>query len=205
MLVALGAAALGAAIQGAWVSAGDLHVSRPGVAGLAAAFAVLAWFARAGVPLPGRRLGLAAGGAAAVAVVLAGYVVQRGVNDDRYGGVDPTYDWVGAHAPSGTRIGLTGYFDFSSLAPAWPLTGRRLGNRLAYVGRIDGGRVEQYDSRQGWERAVRRGRYDLLLVARARSPFPGSADEPRWAADTPGWTAVAESPRFVLYRTGRSG
>ena len=202
-LVGLCAAALAGAIQGVWVAAGDLHVSRPAVAGVAAAFAALAafaWIARAGLPRPGRAPALAAAAAAAAAVVVAGYVVERKVNDDRYGGVDPTYDWVRAHAPSGTRIGLTGYFDFSSLAPAWPLTGRRLENRLAYVGRIDGGRVEQYGSRAAWERAVRRGRYDLLLVARARSPFPGGADEPRWAADTPGWSAVAESPSFVLYR-----
>jgi hypothetical protein len=143
---------------------------------------------------------IAMGAAASLAAVATvGYPLQRHYNDSRYARQDPTFAWIQRHADSGAKVGLAGSFDFSAVPPGWPMYGSRIGNRVAFVGRLQGGRLAQYTTAREWAKAVARGRYDLLLVFQSRPVIPTKADEPLWASRQR-FNVVARSPAFVLYR-----
>ena len=78
-----------------------------------------------------------------------------------------------------------------------PLFGPRFRNEVAYVGRMDVGTLVRYSRESSFLSAVRRGRYDLLLVGTAPSPF-GPPVAPTWARAT-GFRQVAASDRFILF------
>jgi hypothetical protein len=137
--------------------------------------------------------------AGAVVLVAAGYALQREVNRDRYAAGDATYAWIDRHR-SGHTIGLAGSWNFTGISPGWPMFGSRLGNRVFYVGRLHDGQLTQYHSRDQWLDALRRGRYDLVEIARNPPPPATSGGEPLWAAQA-GLPVVSESPRFELVRT----
>ena len=137
--------------------------------------------------------------AIALLICVGGYFLQRRFNDHRYLGIDPTYDYVLTHAGPGTRIALTGSLGFSGLSPAWPLYGSRLQNQVFYLGPLSGDHRTEYQSNSAWTAALRAGHYGMVLVARGKPIVPSAADEAAWAVRD-GLTAVASSPRFVLYR-----
>jgi hypothetical protein len=128
-----------------------------------------------------------------------GYDDQRRFNSRRYVHVEPQIDWVLAHAPAGHRIGVAGEFSGGDIAPIYPLFGPRLGNHVNYVGRIVHGMLQEYGDGDAFARALRRGRYQLLLVGRG---VPPKADTPtqRWALRAH-YAPIVTTERFRLYVT----
>jgi hypothetical protein len=152
---------------------------------------------------PGRRLVVAGVALAALVVVVAvGQVDQRRFNDDRYRGADPTIDWMLDHARSGHRIGVTGIWNAVLVGPTLPAFGPRFGNHVAYVGPIERGMLQYYEARQPFLAAVRRGRYDLMVVGRGFVPAAAPSREERWLRSA-GFTRVVEGERFTLMRPPR--
>ena len=153
------------------------------------------------------RVRAAAAAGLVLAVVLAGIGerAQRHFYRYRYAGLDAAVGWVIAHAPEGNRIAMAG--DWTAGAPGGlptpvlPLFGTRFRNDVAYLGRMEVGTLVRYSLESRFLSAVRRGRYDLLLVGTAPSPF-GPAVAPTWARAT-GFRQVAASDRFILFASPR--
>jgi hypothetical protein len=179
------------------VSGFDLRLT----AGLLAAAAVLVAVA---VPVARRLRGRGAqvaaaalaGAVVAAGAVAAGYHGQRRFNERRYLGIEPTFDWVAQRAPAGHRIGVDGEFATGLVSPNLPLFGPRLRNSVEYVGPLVEHMRQEYPTRQGLQAALRRGRYDLVLVGRGAIPRDGSPAE-RWTEQA-GYVPVARSYLDVL-------
>jgi hypothetical protein len=143
-------------------------------------------------------------GIAALALVGLGYARQREFNDGRYRGGEAVTAWVTRHAPSGHRIALAGSWSVRGRSPVWPSLGPRLANVVNYLGPTIHHQLREYAARADWTAAIRRGRYDLLIVGRggyAKScPVPGQlSDDDRWArAD--GFRPLVRTGRLTLYR-----
>lgn len=142
--------------------------------------------------------------AVVLTVVLAGFAVggralERRIDRHRYLGLDPTVDWIVAHAPSGHRVGLAGFWTGAEFAPPLAMLGPRLANHVAYVGPHVDGVLRIHRRRRPFLAALRRGRFDLVLVQRGLSrPGPVLREE-RWARSV-GYRPVAASPLLTLYR-----
>jgi hypothetical protein len=173
------------------------------VLALAAGAAVAAYALRGRLPKPRLRLlaacaaGLALAGAGAV-----GWREQRHFNEHRYRGVDATFDWLLAHAPSGRRVALAG--DWSNgVGPPFPMFGPRLRNQVAYNGPWEQRMLQRHRGPRPFLRALRNGRYDLLVVgrgflARPGAPPAGDVPEERWAR-AGGLRQVARSDTLTLF------
>jgi hypothetical protein len=135
-------------------------VALVGAAGLAA----LAWRRVRHRGDRGRWPVVAVAGAVLLVAGVAGRRLEQRYDDRRYRGIDPTIDWVRAHAPSGRNVGLTGDWDDNTAFPTLPYFGPRLGNRVAQIAPFERGLLTRYRSRGAFLRAVRRGRYDLVVV-----------------------------------------
>jgi hypothetical protein len=79
-----------------------------------------------------------------------------------------------------------------------PLFGPHLDNRVAYVGPVVDGMLQEYSSSRALRSALRRGRYDLLLVGRGVVPRDGSQAE-QWTRQA-GYEVVARSQLDLLLR-----
>ncbi|MEA2308243.1 MAG: hypothetical protein QOI65_529 [Thermoleophilaceae bacterium] len=174
-----------------------LHVVA-GVAVLAVGAAGAGWVLRR---LGGRTVALVI---AALVIAALGYVRQREFNDGRYRTGDPVTAWIASNAPSGHRIALAGSWSVVGRSPVWPAFGPRMGNDVDYLGPTVRHQLREYPSRRRWSAALRRGRYDLLIVGRggyARvCPLPGQfSDDDRWAR-AEGLHRVAGDSRLTLYR-----
>jgi hypothetical protein len=142
-------------------------------------------------------------GAAALALVGLGYARQREYNHNRYKGGEAVTAWVARHAPSGHRIALAGSWDVHGRSPVWPSFGPRLHNRIDYLGPTVRHQLREYSTRAHWVAAIRRGRYDILIVGRggyaAACPVPGQfSDDDRWARDE-GFRRIVRTDRLTLY------
>jgi hypothetical protein len=147
-----------------------------------------------------------AAGAAAVVIVAGLAAVGRRdqVRFDaaRYRGVDATFDWIDAHVPRDHRVALAGNWA-QSVGPPFPVFGPRLRNEVAYNGPwVDD--MLQYYARPGpFVAALRRGRYDLLVVGRGFLAAPGNPPrrdvlEERWARAA-GFPVLARSDALTLF------
>ena len=101
-------------------------------------------------------------------------------------------------------MGLAGAWGVNTLSPVLPAFGPRLGNHVDYVGETVDGQLREYEDRERWASAVRRGRFDLVLIGRGGygegCPVPGSeSDDDAWAR-AEGFEAVAQSAHLTLYR-----
>lgn len=173
------------------VSGGRLAVA----AGLLAA-ATAAWSLwRTGMPTV-LRTAPAAGVLLATAVFA--YHYQRSLARMPYSPNDPAVSYVLARAPAHTRIGLAGEWTAQGLVPVAPLFGPRLANEVAYVGPVVEHRLEQYGAPVPFDRALRRGRYALLVVGTGFPPRPDPREE-RWARRI-GYRPIVSDPRLVLLR-----
>lgn len=174
------------------------------VAGLAVLVALGWGVARSVRAAAGRRRTVLAALAAAMtflAAVAVGHVRQRDFNSGRYASTgDEALDWVTANAPRNTRIGLVGRWDVRSTSPVWPAFGPRIENEVAYVGPTIDGQLRDYPDAGSFAAALRRERFDLLLVgrrdARAMPSFETKLD--RWARQA-GLELVARGNEATLY------
>jgi len=115
-------------------------------------------------------------------------------------------------APSGSRIGVAGYWSSQAFVPIYALFGPRLGNDVEYVGPTVDHQVREYGDRASFLAAARRGSYDLLAVGLLEEPdfedlrpqqLLDNPPEVRWATGA-GYAEVARDDAFVLLaRRGR--
>jgi hypothetical protein len=160
------------------------------IAGGAIALTASSWMARRSIPV------LAAWLALFGIVGLGGAKgIERRVNDNRYAALDPGIDIVLRAAPTGKRIGLAGTWSLGELSPVWPSFGARIGNEVQYVGRMPpNGFLLRYPDEASFQAALRRGRFDLLVVGRGIAPDPQTPEQ-RWALDA-GWKTIGLTDRF---------
>jgi hypothetical protein len=141
--------------------------------------------------------------AAAMLLVLVavgvGDELRRRAQADDYTRYDPVFAYIDQHAPPGTRIGLAGLWSLEGVSPAFPAYGPRMDNNVRYVGPFVRGTLHEYGDRGKFQRAVRRGRYDLLVIGTgfARELPPSKVRAVRWARAL-GYHTVAGSSRLVL-------
>ncbi|MDX6581330.1 MAG: hypothetical protein QOI10_514 [Solirubrobacterales bacterium] len=196
--LALLVAAVAAAIQGAVRLAPGFGGAVAAALVLTAALGGLVWLVLRRRPaMPRGRPALAVAALVVVAVLAAGWAVQRRFNDDRYAGLDPTLDYVLAQ-PDPVDVGLTGFWTTAGIEPAWPLYGKQVSNHVEYVGDLVDGQLRPWPTRAEWTAAVERGGYDLLLVGRAPHLTDDSTED-LWARED-GYERLAQSDRFTLYR-----
>jgi hypothetical protein len=161
-------------------------------AAVLAVAAALAWLAIAGA----RRLApsarrLAYGGAVAVAVagaVVGGRLLQRRIDATRYAQVSPVPRWLVTEAPAGHRIGIAGV---DAGPPAvWAAFGPRLRNRVGFIGPTDDHMLLEYTRRGPFLRALRRGRYDVVVLYRGEFPTDPFRDPSPFSTTTPAAQAI---------------
>ena len=124
----------------------------------------------------------------------AAHRIEDRINTGRYRGVDPAIDGLLQAAPSGHRIGLASDWSVGGVSPVWPAFGTRIGNEVEFVGHFVRGFMTPYRSAAEFQAALRRGRFDLLVVGRGFYP-PEATPEQRWAIDA-GWRTIALSKRL---------
>lgn len=161
-----------------------------------------------------RSRALVVGCAVLVAGTLAaiGYEHQRRYGESRFAGRSVIVDYVLDRAPSGSRIGVAGYWSSQAFVPIYALFGPRLGNDVEYVGPTVDHQVREYGDRASFLAAARRGSYDLLAVGLLEEPdfedlrpqqLLDNPPEVRWATGA-GYAEVARDDAFVLLaRRGR--
>jgi len=138
--------------------------------------------------------------AAALAAALVGLAaadrMQDRINADRYGHFDRGLDALLDAAPGGSRVGLefATYWSLGDLSPIWPAFGTRIDNDVEFVGEFVDGFLTPYRDEASFRAALRRGRYDVLVVGRsdiARQNTPAQ----QWAIDA-GWRTISLTERL---------
>ena len=148
----------------------------------------------------GRRLRLVSVSFAAIGLaggLVGGYFEQRRFHDSRYKDFDPVIAWVQEQAPEGNRIGIARRWPYTFYSPPLAMYGPRFGNQVAFVGPVRDGILGQYSRASEFQRAVERGRFDLVLLQNATGP--GATREERWLRPL-GFSRVAKSDILVLVR-----
>ena len=164
---------------------------------LAGVFAVLA--AVALVFAVSRRSGLAAIGAAALIVVIAGYPLQRHYLHRRYAyqpGVSSlARTWAIFRGIHNARVGVVGTFGgFFS----YPYFGLDISNPVQYVAaRGPHGSFTPITSCPAWRRAVNAGHYRYLVTTPARDPWHPKPLQP---SPEMGWTAGDPAAHLIYTR-----
>jgi hypothetical protein len=144
-------------------------------------------------------------GALALVTLGAWRLEIRQVGPSTYAAYDPTFAWVAAHAPATARIAIAGPLHGNGPQPVLPLLGPRLTRRVEFLGRPVDHQLFYYEDPGAWWRALARGRYDLLVIDRARefALLPQSRDLAyALAARLP---VLALSADLVLFRAPRPG
>jgi hypothetical protein len=132
-----------------------------------------------------------------VALLATGRRIQEEFRVHRYRGVDPAYDAVLARAPSGHVIALAGDAGDAN-PPPLILHGYRFGNRVEYIGPVEGGVLGRYTSAPAFDRALAASAADYLVVGLGVPPRPAEQPpEERWARAL-GWRAVVRSSRLAV-------
>ena len=139
---------------------------------------------------------VAAALAAAIVGLAAAHRVEDRINGGRYLGVDSAVDALLTLAPADQRIALAGDWSVAGLSPVWPAFGTRIDNDVQFVGEFKRGFLTPYPTAARFTDALRRGRYNFLVVGRGFFP-PQSTKEQRWAMAA-GWHTVALSTRLRL-------
>jgi hypothetical protein len=164
---------------------------------LAGVFAVLGFAALAFAV--SRRSGLAAIGAAALIVVIAGYPLQRHYLHRRYAyqpGVSSlARTWAIFRGVHDARVGVVGTFGgFFS----YPYFGLDISNPVDYVAaRGPHGSLEPITSCPAWRRAVNAGHYRYLVTTPARDPWH---PKPLRPSPEMGWTAGDPAAHLIYAR-----
>jgi hypothetical protein len=132
----------------------------------------------------------------AVVIFIGAALSQQHRYSDRPYRADAVLGWVLDHDPSGHRIGLAGLWS-DTLPPVLPVFGPRFGNTVSYVGPVARHVLEQYADAGSFAAALTRGRYDLLVVGRGRTP-PEPVREETWAR-LAGYREIVHSSRLTLF------
>ena len=144
--------------------------------------------------------------AAAVASLLLGLAaanrMQDRINDGRYRNIDPGVDAMLSAAPSGKRVALAADWTVAGLSPIWPAFGTRIDNEVEFMGRFVDGFLTPWDDERSFQAALRRGRYDVLVVGRGFYP-PEATPEQGWALNA-GWRTIALTERLRVLVPPRS-
>lgn len=141
----------------------------------------------------------AAAGIVAVGLFFFLYIQERAFNRDRYARSEPSLRYL-ANARPVVRVGLAGVWDSAGVPPILPAFGPRLANRVQYVGPVVRHTLLQYEQPRALAAALRRGRYDVVVLG--RSSFPGRAPTPpAWVAAA-GYRQVSQSARLVFFVRG---
>jgi hypothetical protein len=159
---------------------------------LAAAVVIAAWRAVGRRPASWALAG--AGAAVLVGLAAGGYAAQRRFVAHRYRSPEPPLAWTSQ--PRHLRVGLAGLWDVNGLSPVYPSFGPRLHNRVDYVGPVREGMLVQYRTPGPFVAALRRGRYDLVVVGRAQDPVRTGVES--WPPRA-GYRLAAASPRLLLF------
>lgn len=147
----------------------------------------------------GRRPALAAAAAALVAVVAYGDRKQSPFFDDRYRSQsDAVVVRVLDTTPADARIGLTSRWTTKGIAPVQPLFGPRLRRSVEYVGPYVRHMRREYTDRASFDAALRRGRYDALVVGTGDAT-PNRPPYEDWLRDG-GWREELRTDRLELWR-----
>jgi hypothetical protein len=193
--------------QGLDVSSQDVALPGLGLAAVTAAAAGAVWLWRRG---DGSRVA-AAGLAGALVLVLgaAGYARQRHYAEHRYADADPVIQALARSGGSGRRVALAGSWGGGVLSPVLPAYGPRLRGHVQFVGHTVRHQLREYDRREDWLAAIRRGRFQYLVVGRnGYSPscrVPGQeTDDDAWARRS-GFRPLAQSANETLYRIPAAG
>lgn len=168
-----------------------------------AGWLVLRWHRDARLGIRSNRFRLVAV-ASAAAVVGFMFAQEERFNETRYRATEGTGSWVTENAPAGNRVGVVG-----EGVIVYPMFGPRLENEVEYVGPIVDGMLLTYSERGPFEAAIRRGRYDLVLVQDGALVKPGlPARHERWVRAL-GYELVATGRHYQaggqpsrLYRAG---
>jgi hypothetical protein len=172
------------------IAAGD----RRRVAIAMAAAAVLAVASQA--PRPRPAVAAATAALIGVAVLAAGFKVQRDYADDRYAGSDLAWGRDLSHS----RIATVGW------VRSYPLYGSDFSNVVDYVARRgDAGAVLDIGDCAGWRRALNAGRYDYVVTSPPVFPYalPGleEAKESPWTRSDPAAEEVLRAEgNLVVFR-----
>jgi hypothetical protein len=142
-----------------------------------------------------RLAGLAAG---VLLIAVGGYALETRYFDHRLRGQDATIDRFIVDSRPGQRVALAEQWSVMQPSPVFPLFGDRMRNSVTYVGLHEEGARKPYRDPAQFEAAMRRGRYDWLMVGRGLRPG-GVTPTMRWARAA-GYAQVASSPRLALYR-----
>jgi hypothetical protein len=180
------------------VGSPTFHVGRKDVAAVIAliAVAVLAWFVITRLTPPGRRRLVAAVAAALglVALAAAGRKVENQFNDKRYATVNSAFSYLEQHAPRGARVALAGEPDRDFDAAPYIAFGRRLDNRVTFIGTRRRHLLLRYKQAAPFKDALTRGRYQFLLLGDDIGRPP---PELAWA-HAAGWHPVASGGTFTV-------
>jgi hypothetical protein len=126
------------------------------------------------------------------------YHWQRTLSTTPYEPNDPTVDYVLAHYPAHTRIGVTGIWNTGGTELPAPLFGPRFENTVSYVGPFIDHRLAEYTQEGPFVAALRRDRDTLLEVGNGTLAVADPL-EVRWA-EAAGYAVVAASQRLTLLR-----
>ena len=139
----------------------------------------------------------------AAAAVAVGHRRQERFDAGRYRD-DPVTAVLTSKSTDADRVGLAGVWTVDGLTPVLPAFGGDLENEVSFVGEKRRGQLREYETRRQFLDAVRRGRYDLLVIGRGTAAYgpcavPGrESDEDLWAREA-GFALVAQTPRLSLY------
>jgi hypothetical protein len=144
---------------------------------------------------------LAAGAAAVLLLVLvAGRDVQTGFDKARYRTI-PTYTWLQTVPKKPIRVGLAGRNgNNQGYSSPYIAFGPRLRNHVEYVGPRRAHLLGAYQDRSGFVDALRRGRFDVLLVGPEDVKSNYSLGHPLAWAKSAGWRPFLKDDRFTLLR-----
>ncbi len=140
----------------------------------------------------------------AVALVITGYARQERYSDHRYKGTDAVIAALARHGGGNRRVALSGVWGVRALSPVLPAFGPRLRDTVEFLGPTVDGQLREYDNRDDYLAALRRGNYDLLVVGRngygTGCDLPGQeSDDDAWAA-AGGLRLLARTSNLSLYR-----
>jgi hypothetical protein len=138
----------------------------------------------------------ATGAVGALVLLAAGWGVWRADSWTDYGRIDPGIAELQGLAPGDSRVAIVGMWP-GSISPVLAAYGRRLDNRVDYVGDFVEGILRPEPSRDAFQRRVRTGRYDVVVVGQGPDGQAGNPQELPWMREL-GYEIRSNTTQFVV-------